>query len=311
MLIDSFVHIRPFSAQQAHLTQVPFLDRKIDHLFDRLSSSGVDRLYNMSMDFLNRRDNRFMPRANARAGKLVQRMVLGANIPFCSAKNETDLLASMSANGIDRAIVSAIEPFSDSKHVLSVCSKNPKLLPVVSFTAEEANVGTLFAHYLKKGARGVHLNPVLERMAPQSERYFEIADLARSKHVPVICRTGVTATLGRFDGALSDIRNYESLVKGFPECTFIMTQSNSGDYRVAIDFAKKHPNCYLDTAWQTRDSIRNMIRALGSERILLASGWPVLGNQQKVQLRILAKLGLPDDDFENITWRNATRIFRL
>ncbi|MBI3557420.1 MAG: amidohydrolase family protein [Deltaproteobacteria bacterium] len=311
MMIDSFVHIRPFSAQQSHLTQLPFLDRRIDRLFDRLNSPGVDRLYNMSMDLLNMRDNRFMPRTTARTGKLVQRIALGANLPFCSSKSEEQLLASMSEHGIDRAIVSAIEPFSDSRHVLGVCSRNPKLLPVVSFTKDEKDVGALFAHYLKKGARGVHLHPVLERTAPQSERYFELADLARSKHVPVICRTGVTSYLGRFDANLSDIRNYEALVKGFPECTFIMTHSNLADYRAAIDFAKKHPNCYLDTAWQTRDSIRNMIRALGSERILLASGWPVLGNQQKVQLRILAKLGLPTDDFENISWRNASRIFRL
>ncbi len=311
MIIDSFVHVRPFSALQSHLTPLPFLDRKIDGLFDRLNSPRVDRLYNMSMDLLNLRDNRFMPRRNARAGQLVQKLALGANLPFCSSKSEEQLLTSMTEHGIDRAIVSALEPFSDSKHVLNICSKNPRLLPVVSFTKDEKNVGTLFAHYLKKGARGVHLHPVLERTAPQSERYFEIADIARSKHVPVICRTGVTSFLGRFDANLSDIRNYESLVKGFPECTFIMTHSNLADYRTAIDFAKKYPNTYLDTAWQTRDSIRNMIRALGSERILLASGWPVLGNQQKVQLRILAKLGLPSDDSENISWRNAARIFRL
>ena len=53
------------------------------------------------------------------------------------------------------------------------------------------------------------------------------------------------------------------------------------------------------------------MQAIGFDRVVLGSDWPVLGDQQAVQLNLLKALKLSAQNSEKLSILNAERIYNL
>ena len=101
------------------------------------------------------------------------------------------------------------------------------------------------------------------------------------------------------------------MVAANKDIQFIFTHSNLANYEIAIQMCEVFENVMLDSAWQSPESVGAMIKTLGSDRVMFASDWPMMGDQQKVQIRIFNKLKLNTESTEKVFFKNAQRIFKL
>ena len=168
-----------------------------------------------------------------------------------------------------------------------------------------------FQEAVRAGSKGLAIHPILEQQAVSSVHYDRCASLCGEAGIPLICRTGVTYYSDVYDAQAADVRNFEKLIQAHPKTRFVLSHSNLADYEPAIAIAKRFPNTILDTAWQTAASLKKIIDSIGAERVLFASDWPVLGDQQRTQRRILSKLKLKPGELERISWKNATDLYRI
>lgn len=311
--IDSYAHVKTFSPVRAEVTTSPLLDLALDATMRALHQPSVRKLYGRYMDLLNQRDNLGMSSRLTAVSKAVSRISLATNLPFSGAMDELDLLESMGKNSIDHCILVNLEPYGSADEILDIARREPSAFTAVVHLKKAAPSSFLkrAESAVEKGARGLAIHPILEGLSPTSDHYQECARFGAEKGVPLVCRTGVTFYSEGYDAKAGEIENYETLVRGHPRTVFVMTHSNLAEYEKAIGFARRHENVFLDTAWQTAGSMRKILKAVGASRVLFASDWPVLGDQQRVQKRILSRLKLSAKDLEKVAGGNARDLYRI
>lgn len=309
--IDCYAHFRSFSAEQSHALPSALANYALDRLYGALGAPRIDRWYNRYQDVVNYRDNRFMSSEPSKVSRALTHLAMATNFPFYAGKTEDHLLENMDRNGISHALVVNLEPFQPHSSLLGACRGNPRLFPIVNLAEHLAEIEVVGESVVRDGAKAFAIHPILERRRADDPLYFRLAEFCRAHRLPLVCRTGATDYPGEFDRDAAEIARYRPLVEAFPDVTFVMTHSNLGRYEDAIIFSREFPNTILDSAWQTAASTKRLLEAVGPERFLFASDWPVLGDQQKVQKRIFGKLRLPVADLETIAFRNPNRIFGL
>ena len=76
----------------------------------------------------------------------------------------------------------------------------------------------------------------------------------------------------------------------------------------AIIVGKEAPNIYLEPSWCTPVQIRNMIRELGSSRVLMGSDLPA---NLSVELAKARLIGLSDEESSNYLGGTAQKVFNI
>lgn len=148
--------------------------------------------------------------------------------------------------------------------------------------------------------------------APEVEAYIK---LAQKYSLPVITHTGN----GNEDSCARVFR----MAQKYPNVAFIMAHMGLGtDNLEAIEFLSKLPNLYGDTTWVPVESTLLAIKKCGSEKILFGSDNPIDGKDtyfcNKSGERSLYqqyfnefKDMVSKEDYENIFFKNAIRLFRI
>lgn len=310
--IDSYSHFRSFSAKDSNILKNPVANWAFDGFTRLLNTSKITKAYSKYQDIVNLHDNRFIEENPSLVKKSFMAAAMLTNLPFYAGKDENDLLSSMGRNLFDHSIVINLEPFSKAASLLHACNGKKYLTPVVNLDADSlGSFEQRFDAAVAYGARGIAIHPIIEKKQAWDPHYFKCASLARSYDVPMVCRTGITSYFGDYDANAAEISNYENLVAANPKTTFIMSHSNLAGYLKAIEFAQNHENVFLDSAWQTRVSVQKIINSIGADRLLLASDWPIMGDQQKVQRRIFSKLNISDTELEKIVFTNAKNLYKI
>lgn len=105
------------------------------------------------------------------------------------------------------------------------------------------------------------------------------------------------------------------LARGHPEATIVALDGFSGSTqaRYLMDIAERCPNVLFDTAicFPLMRPLDVFVETFGSERLLFGTdsyARPVLYNTPSVLHELLAS-DMPQDDLENIMWRNFVRLF--
>jgi len=307
--IDTFSHHSILGKNSERL-----FDARFTPLQRMLGDPVVKGVYAKFMSVFNLRDNQGAPEGTNSFAKNLVRIAFTANLPFASQMNCEDLLVSMRNNHVSHSMLVNLEPFSTFEESLKAIDRYPRqffaiahFAPTDDLDAFAKQANSAFDH----GAKGIYVHPILDERDPSCELYHRIAEVCAAHDLPMICRTGLTHYSERHDAELALAPKYESLIKAHPKTSFVLSHSNLAQYRDAIAMAKTSENIWLDTAWQNVQSISEMIQEIGAERILFASDWPILGDQQAVQRRILEKLNLDAQQLEAITFMNANRLYRL
>ena len=162
---------------------------------------------------------------------------------------------------------------------------------------------------------GLKLHPFHSLTAPDEERLEPIYRLAAEFNLPIASHTGGC------EQAMSP--HLYNAAKRHPEVKFIMVHMDLGtDNSVALDLLGKLPNLYGDTTWVPVSTTVEAIRRYGSEKMLFGTDNPIDGKDTLLHNRTgdrslyqqyfneLREL-ISVDDYENLMYKNAQRMFGL
>lgn len=162
---------------------------------------------------------------------------------------------------------------------------------------------------------GLKLHPFHARTAPDAEHLEPLYRLAAEFDLPVVSHTGGCAE------AMS-VHLYNA-AKKHPELTFVMVHMDLGtDNKAALDLLGKLPNLYGDTTWVPVSSTVEAIARYGSEKMLFGTDNPIDGPDTLLHNRTgdrslyqqyfhELKDRLSAEDYDNVMYKNAQRIFRI
>ena len=162
---------------------------------------------------------------------------------------------------------------------------------------------------------GFKLHPFHSQTAPDDERLEPYYRIAAEYELPIVSHTGGCEEA-------SSVRLYNAARK-HPELKFVMVHMDLGtDNKTATELLGKLPNLYGDTTWVAVSSCLEAVRRYGSEKMLFGSDNPVDGKDTYLHNRAGErslyqqyfnefKSMIPREDYDNIMYRNAVRIFGI
>ena len=158
-------------------------------------------------------------------------------------------------------------------------------------------------------------HPFHSRRAPDDPAVEPVYRLAAEYDLPIVSHTG-----GCEEARSVHLYN---AAKAHPELSFVMVHMDLGsDNREAEELLGRLPNLYGDTTWVSVESTLRSVRRWGSEKILFGSDNPVDGKEtylcNRTGDRSLYQSYFNEfremvsaDDYANIMYRNAARLFRI
>ncbi|MBR4459144.1 MAG: amidohydrolase [Clostridia bacterium] len=158
------------------------------------------------------------------------------------------------------------------------------------------------------GLKGVKLHPDIQHFEADDPRAFEIYRLCEERGLPVCIHAGDS----RYD--YSNPERLSRILESFPRLRMIA--AHLGGWSVwenATERLARYPNLMVDTSssiyWLGVDTTRRLIRMYGSERVLFGTDYPLW--PQRPEIDDLLAMGLENEEYENIFWRNAVKLYGL
>ncbi len=158
------------------------------------------------------------------------------------------------------------------------------------------------------GLRGVKLHPDIQGFPADDPRAMEIYRLCEARGLPVCIHAGDH----RYDYSNPD--RIAVILRAFPELK--VEAAHLGGWSVwqeAVEKLKSFPNLMVDCSsslyWLKPEIAKAIILGYGTDRVLFGTDYPFW--PQKRELEDLFALGLEQEDYERICWRNAARFYGL
>ncbi len=170
------------------------------------------------------------------------------------------------------------------------------------------------AHALAEMARGVSAGAIGVKLSA-SRRADDplldpIADEAGRRGLPVLHHIWQHRQREWGMQEASDAVELVRLARRHPHTNFILAHiGGGGDWAHTVHVIRDVPNVYPDTSGSgvDRGMLDTYLEALGPRRLLWAADLTLCTGLAKLQA--LEVIGMPQDDLDDICWRNAVRIF--
>ncbi len=230
-------------------------------------------------------------------------------IPLAANGQFQYLLDSMKEEHIDKLVV----------HATATSAKQVEMINDYVSTLIGPNIigfGTLHEDYAQTekelnrmeslGLRGIKLHPVFQKFVMDDDSMFPIYKKIEGRF-PILMHVGDKNT----DAASP--RRLAHLLKYFPDLTIVA--AHMGGY-MEWDDAEKYvlgKNVYVDTSSSIRflppERVLDMIHVHGADKVLFGTDYPL--SLHKPELEIFDKIGLTEEESEQILWKNAYRLLGL
>jgi len=224
------------------------------------------------------------------------------------------LLLSMERSGIKRSVLIAAPPIAPNNWVLQVAKANPEqIIPVCHLPTLPAEAGPVqwrqtFEALVRQGARGFKIHPNFSPFPAHHICHEALFETANRNNLFVIIHTGCFTIPSYANQKPAEPGLFADYFERFPDVRVCLAHMNRDHPQRAWDLMHRYENVYADTSWQTRESIAAAIEAVGNERIVLGSDWPLLNQElQKTNLDAVRE-ATDDSDFEMLTSINALRL---
>ena len=158
------------------------------------------------------------------------------------------------------------------------------------------------------GLKGVKLHPDIQRFCADDPRAMEIYRLCEERDLPVCIHAGDR----RYDYSNPD--RLGRVLEAFPRLRLVAAHLGGWSiWEEASERLSRYPNMMVDCSssfyWLGREKSRKVIRLYGSERVLFGTDYPFW--PQKLEIDDLLALGLEPEEYENIFWRNAAKLYGI
>lgn len=158
-------------------------------------------------------------------------------------------------------------------------------------------------HYIQDyGFVGIKVNTVGHAIPPNSRDAYTLYEIAAKYGVAVNVHTGIGVPFSLPSLCLEPTSK-------FPELNFVLAHSGSMVFSAeALEVAKQRKNIYLETSWCVIDDSAEMVRALGSERVMIGSDSLRNFPYEVYKYRLL---NLTEKQQQDVFYRTAAKAFGI
>lgn len=310
-LIDTHVHFSLLDPTYQKWSQRPDLNQRLSGYLGRIKNSMIGKSVKGTLRLLHRSDNYLMTPFQWQPLSFLYQAATLSTLPINGVLDEIDLLANMERNGFSHAVVIFYSQFQD---VLQLSQKIHDANQLIWGTTISGNLEMSVQEetllYIQHGASCLYFHPMNDRRTPESIEYEEIMSVAKGAGLPVILRTGFSQIPGQRDGSVAHLSRWLPLLQRYSDHPFVISHCNMTDPLYAIEVVSQHENLMLDMAWQNPWVFNKSYDKLGSSKMMLASDWPVFGDTESIQRRLLTSCQMSNQDVENVAYRNAQALFK-
>lgn len=161
---------------------------------------------------------------------------------------------------------------------------------------------------MELGLKGVKMHPDFQRFHADDLKAMSIYGMCEEYGLPVLIHTGDY----RYDYSNPD--RIANVLKTFPGLKMI--GAHFAGWSVWDEAAEKlpqFPNLIVDTCsslhWLKPERTKELIELYGANRVLFATDYPIWPQQNEIDY--LLSLGLSDEDYEKIFWKNTAELFSI
>jgi predicted TIM-barrel fold metal-dependent hydrolase len=224
------------------------------------------------------------------------------------------LLASMDRHGIETSILIGARGVASNEWLLgeAVARGGDRVVPVV--TLPELPEGTParawhdeYERLAAAGARGFKIHSNWDGIGASHPAVRAIFEVASARGLFVILHTGCFHVLGYKTTRPVDLSTFEPFFVAYPRVRVCLAHMNREHPEEAWFQMKRFEHVFADTSWQTSESIARAVDAVGSERIMLGSDWPLLHMDLQGDAVARADRALRGTALDDVLERSAKR----
>ena len=170
--------------------------------------------------------------------------------------------------------------------------------------------------YKSLGAKGFKLKLTDMEIKDNWDKVIDVLKVCHEAQLPALFHTGAILCSPniKLSSAMKKLLHStrtelfgELLYKLPRDMVFIFGHCGTQEYKLVADYMKQFPATYGDVSTQSTDSIRYLIKEVGSERLLFGSDWPALPPAITLSRVLQATEGNPEAR-DNILHKNAERL---
>ncbi len=236
--------------------------------------------------------------------------------PVAETHTIPNLLDEMDATGVDRALILPIAfglPFGDDlterfMAAIRTAGAEDRMVFGASVHHSDAEAVEKLERYAAAGARAVKLHPAAQRFFPDSDPAMRIYEACGRLGLVVFFHAGRAGIEPEYTHQFTVMRNYEAMLKRFPDVQFVLGHAGARDVGDAIPLAQRYPNAWLEVHGQGVSSLQQIIESVGGDRLLFGSDWPFYHLASALAKVLIVTEGRPDLR-DAILSGNADRLF--
>lgn len=223
-----------------------------------------------------------------------------------------DLENEMRRERVVKAVVVPHPPLISNDFVLYESKRIDGLIPSAFIDPGTMKSGADLQAFFNRGIRIFKINPLQSGVPTEAPFYREFLSFLNAKKAVLLLHTGALGSHLFKLPKVGDIKEYESWFQNYPDIKFVAAHMNFHEPKTAMRMAQKYDNLYLLTSWQPANVLKQAIRAVGVEKVLFASDWPLLGENIRIQKERIWSLfesgDLNEDDLTAIFSGNAKKL---
>ena len=227
------------------------------------------------------------------------------------------LAAAMERGGIARSCLfcvaekpSVVRPAND---FVAQFQGNPRFILMGTVHPDTEDVSAEFGYLRRKGFKGVKFHSIFQDFYPDEERMFPLYEAMQPDLIAYFHAGADPAHPEREVKATPE--RVARVIELFPRLTVVAAHFGG---MLMVEEASKHlfgKDLFLDTCYCRgvktlgREEVARIVAEHGSERVLFASDYPMADPGTEAQW--IEALPMPEQDRENILFRNAQSLFGL
>ncbi|MFH1135100.1 MAG: amidohydrolase family protein [Pseudomonadota bacterium] len=237
------------------------------------------------------------------------------------ARNDTATLENakkaMERTGVVRSVCLPLAPYVTFDDLHRAREQYEGVIPFTSVDfAQENDLDAMFLDQARRGAKGLKLHPIIQKQPLDHPRTMETVQAFSPHGLPVLFHCGVYSYYLGDEKTSKQVPEFgaavqaRELVSSFPNTTFIAGHAGLFEYRDVIRVLGPFKNLHVDVSFQSPPKIKELLKALGPERVMYGSDWP-WGSRDAAAASV-RKACAGDKSLENmIFYENAKRVLRL
>lgn len=245
---------------------------------------------------------------------------LGGFIRALRSATPERLVHDMQLNNIYKAVVLQLNtPEEDCiDSMKAVVSEYDSLLTFGSIHPEEKNIKNKIDQNIKAGVLGWKIAPHVNGYDIDGKETMALLKHLNETNMPIISCSGLAIPQDKLPLVPKSLRKnietqnmhkFKNVLSTYPDMKLVFGHGGIYQYKEVIELMKQYPSTYADISTQPSENIRELIKEVGSERLLYGTDYPAF-NHAIVILSVLRATD-NEDDRKNIFSNNAKRLLNI